>query len=1173
MFKSDLGIASVTFCGLMLILGGISVPSLAADSTIPELTTDPFFHSLTKTSTLLSNGYFRCGGGVGVKKIWFTRRWWDWATSFGSDSYKVHLIQDCGSFFSEFLQLSRQRGDNTDNWQVVTAALGYVTSIPDQNSGFEQLLFAAFENGKQDIAKKIQELGLKSGPPATPTKLLNFVRRDEFPQAEFVLRNFDRTAPIDPKNISYFQILSPDEYMAYSNKKRADDILARLQFMKNNGFSLTQKNTDGETVFTGFFRLHIYESAFDMTIWDYLLKEGADPLATNSYGRNALDVLLASLLKLKMDIRNSARASDKRSFDATVGKVSYMIKTLIQAGKLRDTWQPYSPLFSEFFNGTKQRLSPYAQAIRIGDVNLAQILENSGVVDTSLGQTGEFSVLMAAAESDSEEIKKHVLSRLHALPQAEQDALIRQTTSTQETAFTIGLKYLAWSRHHKTDLDYIFSVARPISQVVYLSSGKPIELIPYVASKEEPLRFDLFQRLQKAGFDLSKDGSVLNIAVRSCDRNYFNLAMQIGSDINQPTDDALPIESAAVKGCFELVNQLLALGAKPGTAWNTLVTPELINKFLSPSQFLQIATAFRKTGINLQTASATEGNVLKQFPSLKAEWKILTSSATWAEVEKQLARQKKRTVRYGRVIEPVDYFGVHFEIDETNISPELMSLVDKMVDGIPMSQLNEELDNLFIAKHVKSGPNGKITAEDVSSQLLNQARSIQTSTDVKAVLDTVLTQSIAPEPVKYNRAAVSIVDVLTRGRIQCFSGTVTSLLLWRKAEALKGHAEVRPVAVFRSGHVLFGEMKKTLDHWELSGYETTVAGKGVVDLKNPNEWPADITVVRAGDFLLTEVLKEIIANPTQVRDQYLALASKHYGFTQRQVALPHLYQLTKAALNEGLFGFGYDSTPDGDFERLPQDKVDPVSGSDKMLNIPPPPPGAVLNFSASANPRAIDQMAHAFRNLYNVEVSENLFYAAKDHASGLFQHPQFQDVQNFAPLPEGTLRLYNASPNSPDLRSRGRIENRVIETRIRGFRDSYFVSGIPLKERVLVGEEIVITRADEDWIDSQNLGMAACWVPNDSANTQTIFRPETRGADTPLSRLSIAAPYTENPLYSLIVFLDPKSPHPDSQDPTCRQSGDCTVGFCIVPNRVLEIWKQLPLPKPEKKDSYEAEPA
>lgn len=165
----------------------------------------------------------------------------------------------------------------------------------------------------------------------------------------------------------------------------------------------------------------------------------------------------------------------------------------------------------------------------------------------------------------------------------------------------------------------------------------------------------------------------------------------------------------------------------------------------------------------------------------------------------------------------------------------------------------------------------------------------------------------------YNKRAVSVTDIISRNRVQCYSGTTLFLLL----NELLSSPRKNTVVILTEGHILPGFIDIEAGEMTLFGIETTQSGKAVVNYGATKSISGAIRVFDAHQFLLIEALGQEIKNLNEVYAGMLATTAK-YGFDTKELYpldLTTLGQRGNEALNSSLLGFGVPNTQDGDIAR------------------------------------------------------------------------------------------------------------------------------------------------------------------------------------------------------------------------------------------------------------------
>ncbi len=207
------------------------------------------------------------------------------------------------------------------------------------------------------------------------------------------------------------------------------------------------------------------------------------------------------------------------------------------------------------------------------------------------------------------------------------------------------------------------------------------------------------------------------------------------------------------------------------------------------------------------------------------------------------------------------------------------------------TSLNESLDSLI-------------------GEMRNNATVQNGSLSLKAAYETKL-ESPPGRPIRYNSSALNAFDLLDRHELQCFSGTVFHQIVSRAVRGAERFSANDPIVIFKSGHVLPGFLKRDgSGRLHLYGEETTYRGAGLIYFG----LVAHLTGVRLvlpSDFLISEVLRDSIANPRAFVASALQRAAHRYQFNLDTLSTgvptttdQALRRRRNQALNQSLFSFG-----------------------------------------------------------------------------------------------------------------------------------------------------------------------------------------------------------------------------------------------------------------------------
>ena len=189
----------------------------------------------------------------------------------------------------------------------------------------------------------------------------------------------------------------------------------------------------------------------------------------------------------------------------------------------------------------------------------------------------------------------------------------------------------------------------------------------------------------------------------------------------------------------------------------------------------------------------------------------------------------------------------------------------------------------------------------------------------------------------YDSEAVNPLTYLFSGHMQCYSGTVLTLL----ARRLNGGSDQNQMVIFRPNHVLPGKIEDK----NLTGIETTVEGKGLMKFGPVEKLHEDTLVIDEKTFLISELLD---SHPNQMLVKMrLGLMSvlNNVRFELADVdpkINPAIRCYTEkdglpfCQLNQSYFGHGDGKIPVGTFKRNTFDEVDCVECNIKTISVVQP---------------------------------------------------------------------------------------------------------------------------------------------------------------------------------------------------------------------------------------------
>ncbi len=191
--------------------------------------------------------------------------------------------------------------------------------------------------------------------------------------------------------------------------------------------------------------------------------------------------------------------------------------------------------------------------------------------------------------------------------------------------------------------------------------------------------------------------------------------------------------------------------------------------------------------------------------------------------------------------------------------------------------------------------------------------------DSKALLDRAL--GAGDQPSFYNEKFTSVFDIFRSRRAQCVSGTEFMLLHLSMLENFTADGQTT-VTVHRPRHVLPATFDLRKKQMEL--VESTAAGeaRGLMRLRN-HQLPQDTQVILADDYLVFQILSDVLRSPVEARDFALNRAATVLKIKQGAITPAKPQTGSGDALNQTIFSFGETEIPQGDVTRT---KIDQLPG-------------------------------------------------------------------------------------------------------------------------------------------------------------------------------------------------------------------------------------------------------
>ncbi|MBY0315272.1 MAG: hypothetical protein K2Q26_07120 [Bdellovibrionales bacterium] len=321
-----------------------------------------------------------------------------------------------------------------------------------------------------------------------------------------------------------------------------------------------------------------------------------------------------------------------------------------------------------------------------------------------------------------------------------------------------------------------------------------------------------------------------------------------------------------------------------------------------------ITADFEKLSVQIEQRPAKNPH-LQAHEDLRAKLKD-TENSRMDVIEKIRSLSNQQTRKRRELIEaknspsPID---AHMKLLVEQKASLIKRLESKEVLSI------EEIASALIVKHIRDSKIENVDQTQVREILTDLAATAAGSDhrSLKVNYEKEISKKLHDgKTLVYNKAAVSIVDILKRNRMQCYSGTTLHLMI----NELLAQPNKYAVVILTSGHVLPGFIAIEKNQLTLFGIETTQSGKALINFGKTDDIAGAIRVFDARQFLFLELFKGEITNFQDIYTSMLATVAK-YGFkTQDFEPMDHSMRVhaSDQILNSSPVGFGIATVAEGD---------------------------------------------------------------------------------------------------------------------------------------------------------------------------------------------------------------------------------------------------------------------
>jgi hypothetical protein len=272
-------------------------------------------------------------------------------------------------------------------------------------------------------------------------------------------------------------------------------------------------------------------------------------------------------------------------------------------------------------------------------------------------------------------------------------------------------------------------------------------------------------------------------------------------------------------------------------------------------------------------------------------------------------------------------YDVPLDVDTTDMSTQKLELLQKLKakQAVQFSEVTYALYEDQLVNHGRRST--PIGIEAFKKFLADNSQGLNTlgNAAIKVAYEERI-EKAAGKSLLYNMDAISVGDVVSENRLQCYSGTTLYQLLARQALGAVEFKKRNPVVIMEKGHVLPGYLTAESYRWKLTGIETTSAGPAEIEYGFVDSLTTDIRVVDAESYAVVEAYKVVLNNPVEAANHVLLQTAQRYGIPQVNVKrvepsamIPKVARLSN--LNWSPFSFGTPKVSPGDKLRVRIEKM------------------------------------------------------------------------------------------------------------------------------------------------------------------------------------------------------------------------------------------------------------
>ncbi len=284
-------------------------------------------------------------------------------------------------------------------------------------------------------------------------------------------------------------------------------------------------------------------------------------------------------------------------------------------------------------------------------------------------------------------------------------------------------------------------------------------------------------------------------------------------------------------------------------------------------------------------------------------------------------------------------YDLELDLSTTELGSEEEKLAEKLLRKEPVSF--ETITKFFVQKHLRRFESLKADEETLPpfsnfwQEIGSLSKKIVEQNDLHKIK--IQAEEALGGDILYNKSHSTVVHVIKKKRLQCYSGTSFQQVMLRNHLRRKEFQRKNVVVIYTRGHILFGYVTKdsNREDWILTGIETTAKGKAQVPFGKLKDLHTvgngAFRVIDAELWMIVHILEKSLRDSNRAMKTLLEQTNKKYG---DQMSIKGLEEnIEKLFPGSGLsdlegadadpFSFGQVKVPDGDIPREPKETIPP----------------------------------------------------------------------------------------------------------------------------------------------------------------------------------------------------------------------------------------------------------